>query len=260
MKNNSTVEKFVNTLYGLPIREKVARVNTWIYTEDARNAAKTANIHIAKGNTKTGSTEAFSVYPVVTCSAYACSTCGNCNGSSKTGACYALKSLIRKTVNVAWIENTLLAIYEKDRLESQLNAYFAKRNGKIRYFRLHVAGDFVDVRYLAMWARIASTFINIKFYTYTKSFDTLEMFCRQHETPENLVIKLSDWPGMREHEKYAELVNRFKVAYVDNGKIDYIPHNAYRCKGSGKKDDPNTCETCGYICANPRVNVVFPIH
>lgn len=134
-----------------------------------QNEISLLSAHISKGNAKVGDTDAFSLLPVFTCSAFAQATCGHC----ENGCCYALKSMIYPSARKAWMENTALAMHNVPQLFKQLVSHFQKmqqKNKLPRFFRLHVSGDFVSAEYLKMWCFIAEIFPQVTFYTYTKSF------------------------------------------------------------------------------------------
>ena len=200
------------------------------------NVAGTAP-HISANNSKLGNIPNWSLTPGKTCSACACKTC------LKEG-CYAMKSY-RQYPNVRknWDENTVLALDFLPELESHLNAYFAKLSAP-RFFRVHVAGDFVSKEYAEMWARVAAAAPGTKFLAFTKQWDNV----RGVEFPDNFKLILSAWPGT---EIPADLRALYNVAWLDDGTVEGIPADAIEC--------PGHCETCG-ACWGLDRDTVFHKH
>ena len=196
-------------------------------------------IHISGKNSKLGQIPNISLVPGKTCSPEACKTC-------LTGGCYALKAYRQyKQTRAAWDENTALAMHDIKSMRTQLMAYFSGLNAP-RFFRIHVGGDFVSHEYAVMWADIAEKNPFTNFLVFTKQWDIV----RDVVWPSNISVVLSAWPGT---EIPADLLQRFSVAYMDDGTTD-IPADALEC--------PGNCETCG-VCwslARRGINVAFKKH
>ena len=95
---------------------------------------------ISDGNSKVGRIPNISLTPGRTCSAEACRTC-------LAGGCYAMKSYrMYPSVRRSWDANTDLAINDLATMERELTAYFGSMVAP-RFFRIHVAGDFVHREY-----------------------------------------------------------------------------------------------------------------
>jgi hypothetical protein len=201
-----------------------------------KNAMK---IKISEGNTKLGTIANISLTPGKTCSAEACKTCMR-NG------CYAMKAYkAYPTTRAAWDNNTDTAINDLARFESDLMLYFGSLNAP-RFFRVHVAGDFVSREYAAMWARVAACNPGTNFLAFTKQWDNV----RGVEFPENVSIVLSAWPGT---EIPADLRKLYSVAWLNDGTTE-IPTDALEC--------PGNCETCG-VCwslSKRHIDVFFNKH
>lgn len=196
-------------------------------------------IKISEGNTKLGTIANISLTPGKTCSAEACKTC-------LCGGCYAMKAYrMYKATRTAWDNNTDLAINDLVTMERDLMHYFGSMNAP-RFFRIHVAGDFVTREYAEMWARVAACNPNTNFLAFTKQWDNV----RGVEFPGNMSLVLSAWPGT---EIPADLRETYSVAWLDDGAAN-IPADALDC--------PGNCETCG-VCwslAKRRIDVFFRKH
>ena len=201
--------------------------------------AKEIGAHISEGNMKVGSIPNWSLTPGKTCSAEACRTCF-------VQGCYACKSYRQyKNVRQAWDENTSLAIRDLPALERFLNYYFSSMNAP-RFFRVHVAGDFVTEAYAAMWSRVAASHPGTRFLAFTKQWDNV----RGIEWPANFSLVLSGWPGT---EIPADLLARFRTATCVE-KAEEIPADGFHCPGS--------CENCGacWELAKRGIDVYFVKH
>ena len=93
-------------------------------------------------------------------------TCLNCR--SCRDFCYATKAqkqyintLLRRSVM------TYLAKHFRAWLETAISNQI-KRNRRIKYVRIHSAGDFFSTEYLQIWHNIARKFPKVTFYYYTK--------------------------------------------------------------------------------------------
>lgn len=196
-------------------------------------------VKISEGNTKLGTIANISLTPGKTCSAEACKTC-------LCGGCYAMKAYsMYKATRAAWDNNTDLAINDLVTMERDLMHYFGSMNAP-RFFRIHVAGDFVTREYAEMWARVAACNPNTNFLAFTKQWDNV----RGVEFPENMSLVLSAWPGT---EIPADLCETYSVAWLYDGAAN-IPADALEC--------PGNCETCG-VCwslAKRRIDVFFRKH
>lgn len=194
---------------------------------------------ISAGNNKLGTIANISLTPGRTCSTEACKTC-------LTGGCYAMKSYrMYKNVRACWDNNTDLALNALDVMESDLMKYFSSMNAP-RFFRIHVAGDFVTREYAEMWARVAAANPSTNFLAFTKQWNVI----RGIEFPANVSIVLSSWPGTVIPEDLREL---YSVAWLDDGSEE-IPENAIEC--------PGNCANCG-VCwslAKMHMDVKFAKH
>lgn len=197
------------------------------------------SVKISNGNAKVGRIPNLSLTPGRTCSAEACKTC-------LREGCYAMKSYrMYPSVRKAWDHNTDLAVNNLYLMEKELTAYFAGMNAP-RFFRLHVAGDFVSKEYTRMWSRIAANAPHTNFLAFTKQWEMV----RGVDFPSNFSLVLSAWPGI---EIPADLRKKYSVAWLEDG-TGSAPESAMEC--------PGNCETCGacWGLARMGIDVKFAKH
>lgn len=206
---------------------------------DIKAEAKAIGAHISGGNMKVGSIPNWSLTPGRTCSKEACRTCF-------VEGCYACKSYRQyKNVRTAWDENSTLAEKELPKLERFFNLYFSGMNAP-RFFRIHVAGDFVSRDYAEMWARVAAGHPGTRFLAFTKQWKNI----RGVDFPENFSLVLSGWPGT---EIPADLSAKYPSALCVE-REEEIPEGGFHC--------PGACENCGacWELAKRGVDVYFVKH
>jgi hypothetical protein len=192
-------------------------------------------LHISKGNSKIGGVPSISFPPHVTCAP----------GVPCRKLCYAYRlSRIRKSVQAAWNRNLVLWNEDKKGFERQLTVFLETTLS--RYFRWFVAGDIPDKAFLALMARAAFAFPEIKFMAYTKRWREW----RQVGWPSqlrNLVVRHSLWP-----------------AEGWDAPRDGLPFSAMIPKGAdiipGTVECPGECGPCGYKCWDRDVNVSIRQH
>jgi hypothetical protein len=110
-----------------------------------------------------------------------------------------------------------------------------------RYFRINVAGDFINQNHLDGWIEIARACPETKFRAFTKRWDL-----DYRGKPDNLIIGWSMWPGC---EDTAPAGAR---AWVQDGTEKRIPTTAVECK--------NDCSICKICWDNPPNDLWFHIH
>ena len=206
---------------------------------NVKTMAKEIGAHISDGNRKVGNIPNWSLTPGRTCSAEACRTCF-------IDGCYACKSYRQyKNVRAAWDENSELAEKHLDALERYLNFYFSRMTAP-RFFRIHVAGDFVSRAYAEMWARVAEKAPGTRFLAFTKQWENV----RGVSFPENFSLVLSGWPGT---EIPADLKEKYRTATCVETPEE-IPDGGFHCPGS--------CENCGacWELAKRGIDVYFVKH
>lgn len=136
-------------------------------------------IHVSMSNNKLGKIPNISLVPV--------KDCGNCDHCRDD--CYAMTPFRQYPgTREAWNENS--QIIRKNYLDFffQLYVWFTSRKTRVKYFRVHVAGDFLGQKIVNQWFKLARTYHKTKFFTYTKmNFD-------YSKKPANFIIMLSQWP------------------------------------------------------------------
>jgi hypothetical protein len=191
-------------------------------------------IKISPGNSKLGSIMNTSVRPVLDCAK---------NVPCKKD-CYALKAWKQyPATRQAWTHNsnewTQDCTGSRDNIIHQLKA----KKTPPKYFRIHVAGDFINQRHLDAWKYIASKCPETKFRAFTKRQELDYGDC-----PDNLMIGFSMWPGAKvtipKHINF--------TAWVQDGTEDRIPGDARLCK--------NDCSKCKYCWDVAVKDVYFKIH
>ena len=119
-------------------------------------------IAVSPNNTKLGKIPSFSLPAISSCPG-ATSWC--------TSKCYADKiSRIYKNAAKAYLKNFHAAKSNKDfvsLMNTELDVLRKKGN---RVFRMHVSGDFYDVKYIYDWVNIAKLNPDMQFYGYTRSW------------------------------------------------------------------------------------------
>ena len=116
---------------------------------------------LSRGNTKLGENVlCWSLPPVKSC----------LNSSFCAKTCYAMKSYrLYPTVKKCWDNNLLMVM--NGTFKNKMIKEIAYKLGSFDTVRIHVAGDFINQRYINEWSEIISIFPEIKFYTYTKVYD-----------------------------------------------------------------------------------------
>jgi hypothetical protein len=200
------------------------------------------------GNSKLGKIWNISHTPVKGCPADV--PCANSKG------CYAHKSYaLYAGVRKAWDGNYGRLMRDAD--ESAPFRYLVGAVSelchakKAKYFRIHVAGDFLSQEHLAAWHTIATVNPGTKFRVFTKNYTLY-----YKDLPDNLKIGFSMWPGWTPSTYvYSNLSNwqSLPKAWLMNPKNpdNRIPTNAFICPGS--------CVKCKH-CWNKREDVILEKH
>ena len=185
---------------------------------------------ISKGNVKIGRVMNFSLAPVLTCGK-ACAVCA--------GYCYDIKACVQypNTVVDARARNTALVLggsASRDSLFSRLDVAMTRRRSH-KYFRFHVAGDFVDMDYLKRCVDLVRKHPDFIVWTYTKQYDLVNAFCEKYGRdyiPSNFSIMFSRWDGLPMNNPYnfPEFVCRLKDGNVDTSDDWFARH--FKCGGN----------------------------
>ena len=119
---------------------------------------------LTKGNKKVAKTVlCWSLPPVISCL-----NCVSCQKDCYAKHPYRAYPVVKK----AWDRNFAIAKSGAfvDSIKNQLRV-----SKKCRFVRIHVAGDFFSQEYINQWVDIAKAFPGIKFYSYSKVFDILDL-------------------------------------------------------------------------------------
>jgi hypothetical protein len=190
-------------------------------------------IKISYGNSKIGRIPNTSVRPVIDCAR-------NVPCREK---CYALKSWkMYPNVKVAWSANANLWKLDYVKAADSIVDQLHKMRKPPRYFRVHVAGDFMNQLHLNCWKYIALMCPQTTFMAFTKKFNL-----SYAGLPNNLVIRASMWPGWED-----KAPKRMSRGWVQDGTEGRIPNGAIECKGS--------CDVCHVCWDKPKQDVWFKIH
>lgn len=186
-------------------------------------------IHISKGNSKVGKIPNISLIPV--------RDCGNC--SACKDKCYALKAWVQYPgVRKAWGDNS--EAFREFPLASCAEAYTYIKKHNVPYFRIHVAGDFLNQRHLDSWGIIGFLTPDTQYMVNTKMFDLDYTLL-----PKNIHVRFSMWPGQPIPE------STLPKAWLDDGTDTRIPQDAIECSGY--------CDSC-LECYLGDKDVVFKLH
>jgi hypothetical protein len=167
-------------------------------------------IHISYGNSKLGRVANISLWTIGTCPPKA--LCRH--------ECYAKLLERYHRVEKPWKENFQLFVMDEGDYFSQLKRFLKGYQGK--YFRYHVGGDIPNQTYLRYMKEIATDFPQIVFNCYTKRYGLNFL-----NTPSNLIILISCWPGM---DLPPEELRRFTWFWYQNGAETRIPSSHFVCR------------------------------
>lgn len=200
--------------------------------------------HFSEGNKKIGMTLNFNLLPLVTC---------NCKAECAKGRnCYAVRDMKRyPSCKQAWGENTDL-LMNKHEYKLFIDAFCeAIEIHNCRFVRLHSAGDIFSVEYLDALCKVAKKNRSVKFMTYTKQFDILKEYLKDHTIPSNFKIYLSFWNTFQAD---AELSSKFQIAYYNDFEHESLIDwdSSFTC--------PGECPKCKFKCWKTKDNVIFNRH
>lgn len=136
---------------------------------------------LEKGNTKTGcSGSCFEIIFV-----WNLPPCVTCPGASLWCETHCYNLDLRSDIyNIdLWCENWWKAIYELEKLESDIINQLTEYNDKSIAVRFHSSGDFFSMDYINMWINICKRLKHIHFWGYTRSWAVPEL--------SELIIELS---------------------------------------------------------------------
>ena len=193
---------------------------------------------ISKGNKKTG-IPSFSIHNTV------CKNIRGCQAQDCFKYCYANKAIRMYPQTRALYARNLDATF-KDNFVSLMNEEL--QDYPIRYFRIHVCGEFYSQDYLNKWFQIATKNPEITFFTYTKNID-LDFSLR----PDNMVIHLSNDNNLKE---FSDNKDRFDGMTTIKEKGEDTPKEFTGCLN---QTQGFTCARCK-LCTKKDTNVCFIKH
>jgi hypothetical protein len=190
------------------------------------------DIKLSVGNKKLGSIMNTSVVPVADCK----------RDAPCKKKCYALKAW-RQYPNVrkAWSHNSQLWKTSPTEAANSVVRQLKAKRKPAKYFRINVAGDFINQTHLDAWKAIARICTETKFRAFTKRWDL-----DYQRSPTNLIIGWSMWPGCE------DTAPEGARAWVQDGTETRIPRGAVECK--------NDCSICKVCWDNPPHDLWFHIH
>lgn len=193
-------------------------------------------IKISPGNIKIGNIPNTSVRPIL-----------DCRGATLCKKkCYAMKAWKQyKNVRDAWSHNSREWRCRPAAARRSVISWIKGRKSPVKYFRVHVAGDFISQKHLDEWKEIARACPETRFRAFTKRFD-LDF----SQVPSNLLLWYSMWPGV---EIPNCLSQRIPKAWMQDGTETRVPKGAFEC--------PGKCGKC-MVCWKDggHMDVVFKEH
>lgn len=191
---------------------------------------------ISRPNTKTG-IESFSIHNKV------CDKIFICKLLQCRKYCYYNKFFrLYKSQNKLLMKNYKASL--KATFGDLMNTELKTQN--IRYFRIHVCGEFYSQEYFDKWRKIAKSNREVIFYTYTRNV------MLNFKRPKNFLIYISD-----DFEQWDNIYNLFDgVARIRFDKTEKIPRGFKLCK---YQTDRIKCIECK-LCLEKGNKVIFNKH
>jgi hypothetical protein len=199
-------------------------------------------VSISTNNTKLGAIPNLSLIPVKDCA-----NCSSCKDS-----CYALKAWkMYPQVRKAWKANSLAFRQDTAKAITEVSKWFQSKGHNLpRFFRIHVAGDFLSQDHVNFWMLLADTWQETKFLAFTKRHDLV-----YHQAPPNLQIVLSMFPMMPQPSGHNRGLPRAWLIKDAEGRCDTrVPVDSIECPGG--------CESCAmcWDLKNIGKDVSFHLH
>ena len=204
-------------------------------------------VKISSHNTKLGKIPSFSTSSLKTC-------------PSKTKwcskHCYAHKSEVQypnvkrayrinleATKKITFVESMVREVKE------------ATKNKDTKVFRLHVSGDFFNVKYIYNWVNIAKQCKDVMFYGYTRSWESTDLL--PHLGILNKLSNVVLFASMDE-TTIKNPPKSFRIAYAADEKPSHI-NKLISCPQQNDKVD--YCTECK-LCYNSNIttNIYFETH
>lgn len=120
----------------------------------------------------------------------------------------------------------------------------------ITSFRIHVSGDFYSIEYIESWIKICSSFSNIQFWAYTRSWNV-----------RTLIASLEKLRNLSNVQLFASTDTTMPLP-SKGWRIAFIEEDS-RAEGilcPAQFNESITCLKCGYCFNQKKGNVVFKVH
>lgn len=205
------------------LQQYVDEINSMIETWKKEDVIK---LSFSYGNMKIGRVLNISTAAIITCG-----NCGHC-----APYCYDIKGAIRFVKNVmnARAKNTALLQKDPDEYFRQIRNKLASRK-KNKYMRWHVGGEITDYHYFVEMVNIAREFPDFKFWTYTKMYNIVNLYCDLHggraAVPENFKVMFSEWDGTPINNPYNFPLFTVKLAAGNKNHDAAYFDKLYKCPG-----------------------------
>jgi hypothetical protein len=174
----------------------------------------------------------WSITPVITCP----------NNNQCANTCYARKlEKLYPVCKRAWTRNYQLS--KTREFKNTISTFIASKIKKIKYVRIHVSGDFYSQEYIDKWCSIVQEFPDIKFYTYTKTFNMFNFDNITSLANINIINSIAPDGG---------------INYGDSKRIEYLKSIGYNVCPTQKGDNIICGENCK-ICIEKQ-KVCFNVH
>lgn len=190
-----------------------------------------AKITVSFKSKKLGRIPSLNIPPVLTCRRDApCSS-----------LCYARKGTFNyKNVVKSHMDNYIAYNEDQKGFFKEINKTLNNDVVIYKYFRWHMSGDIVDMKYLYGMIELAKKNKKTKFLAFTKKFDLVNMYLEvvDEELPKNLKIVFSAW----DKDFKVDNPHNLPISYVNfKNKVlnPSIPENAKKCSG-----DCSNCRIC----------------
>ncbi len=117
-------------------------------------------------------------------------------------------------------------------------------------FRIHVSGDFYNSEYILSWIKICMSFPEIKFWTYTRSWEVkgLLPYLEKLNVLNNVQLFASTDPTMK-----LPPIN-WRTAFIEGDK------RASGIMCPAQINDNISCDNCGYCYNKQDGNIIFKVH
>lgn len=190
-----------------------------------------AKITVSFKSKKLGRIPSLNIPPVLTCRRDApCSS-----------LCYARKGTFNyKNVVKSHMDNYIAYNEDQKGFFKEINKTLNNDVVIYKYFRWHMSGDIVDMKYLYGMIELAKKNKKTKFLAFTKKFELVNMYLSvvNEEPPKNLKIVFSAW----DKDFKVDNPHNLPISYVNfkNKALNpSIPENAKKCSG-----DCSNCRIC----------------